>query len=453
MASTTFPNDFLASIEAALGPEYPDFLAALNEPAPVSLRLNPAKPIPRFSNAAPVPWHPEGRYLEERPSFTLDPSFHAGAYYVQEASSMFLLEVLRQTVDLGSKLKVLDLCAAPGGKSTLLLSAISPDSFLLANEVIQSRVGALRTNLEKWGHANYAVSNHDPADFGGLQGFFDLVVVDAPCSGEGLFRKDENARMEWSKKNVSLCAARQSRILLEAKNLLAPGGILVFSTCTFNDLENEQNLAALLEGGEFEYCKIQLDETFGIREKSLGYQCYPHRVKGEGFFIAALRKTGQGQAETQKTATPRDWSPLPAKQVEPLRPWLADPYQFAFFTKPTGEVHLVQANLLPEFSRVAFALKRRSFGHLVGTLKHLELVPSHNLALGNFLSQDLPSVSLSNTEALLFLKKENIWQPEWPKGWVLAQYEGLHLGWMKVLENRTNNYLPNDWRIRMDIPR
>ena len=198
---------------------YPAFLAALQEPAPVSIRLNPAKPSPSglpLSTLAPVPWHPRGCYLPERPVFTLDPAFHAGAYYVQEASSMFLYAALRQTADFSRPLRALDLCAAPGGKSTLLADMLNPAGLLVANEVIRPRTAILRENLEKWGVPNLAVSGAEVEEYAALEDFFDVVVTDAPCSGEGLFRKDPDAVKEWSPASVELCWGRQRRILAAA---------------------------------------------------------------------------------------------------------------------------------------------------------------------------------------------------------------------------------------------
>ncbi len=438
-------------MKASLGPEFPAFLEALSQPPPVSIRRNPAKHGNEFAQSEQIPWHPDGRYLMERPVFTLDPSFHAGAYYVQEASSMLLYEALRQTMGIGQPLRVLDLCAAPGGKSTLLLSAIGEGGFLLSNEVIQSRIAPLKMNLEKWGHYNIGVSNHDPADFDRLSGFFDVVIVDAPCSGEGLFRKDKDAASHWSEANVELCAARQQRILAAAKDLVRQGGLLIYSTCTFNAFENEQNVQWLMDNGDFEHESLSLPAEWGIAQQKLGYQCYPHRVKGEGFFMACLRKTGEPPIAAATGKQPKDWQRLTTKQLPSVDGFFAQPTDFEYYIKPQGEVvALPKANLETMFT-VASALRKRSIGIEIGELKKQDLVPSHALALANGLHPDLPKADLDKTDALLYLKKENTWRPEWQKGWTLAVYEGNPLGWMKVLDNRSNNYLPMDWRIRMAV--
>ncbi|MBI1223786.1 MAG: RNA methyltransferase [Bacteroidetes bacterium] len=445
-----FPEPFLDRMKSDMGQEFPDFLNALEQPAPVSIRLNPAKGLVAFSNAEPIPWHPDGHYLPERPVFTLDPRFHAGGYYVQEASSMLIHEALRQTVGLGQDLKVLDLCAAPGGKSTLLVSALGRAGFLLSNEVIQNRVGPLKMNLEKWGHANVAVSNHDPEDFEKLAGFFDVVLVDAPCSGEGLFRKDEDAARHWSAASVELCSARQRRILTAGLELVQEGGILIYSTCTFNQQENGDNVEWLASQG-FEFVKLDLPETWGVTEQKWGYQCYPHRVQGEGFFFAVLRKTGGSQAIKLKNNPPKDWQRFPEKQLSIFEGWLSQPSDFAFFTKPDDAIVAVPLVLADSFFTVGASLKRRSLGLEIGELKKNDLVPSHTLALANELHPDLPKADLSKDQALHFLKKENLWETDWQRGWTLASFEGLPIGWMKVLDNRSNNYLPTNWRIRMDL--
>ncbi len=451
ISNLPFPTAFLDRMKSDLGSEFPDFLAALEQPAPVSIRLNPSKKVDAFGSAEPIPWHPDGRYLAERPSFTLDPSFHAGAYYVQEASSMLIFEALRQTVDLGQKQRVLDLCAAPGGKSTLLLSAISRDSFLVSNEVIQNRIAPLKMNLEKWGHANVAVTNHDSEDFERLSGYFDVVLVDAPCSGEGLFRKDEDAAGHWSEASVELCAARQRRILTAAAELVGQGGVLIYSTCTFNAAENESNVKWLAETCGFEHVPLVLNTDWDVVEKERGYQCYPHRVRGEGFYFAVLRKTAETKTPFIKYYVPKEWQRIVEKQLGVFERWVSQPADYEYFTKPEGMVVAVPSQLTEEFFAIGSVLKKRSVGMEIGELKNKDFIPSHTLALANFLHPHLPKAYLTKEQALLFLKKENIWEADWERGWTLATYENLPLGWMKVLDNRSNNYLPMGWRIRMDV--
>jgi 16S rRNA C967 or C1407 C5-methylase (RsmB/RsmF family) len=280
------------------GYDEPAFLAAHQSDQQItSIRLNRSK-IPEqdlpisLQNIITdkVPWCTTGYYLSERPSFTLDPCFHAGAYYVQEASSMFVEQALLQHAALSKPLKVLDLCAAPGGKSTLLQSIISSESLLVSNEVIKTRVHVLSENISKWGSANVMVTNNDPQHFKRLENYFDIIVVDAPCSGSGLFRKDPTAINEWSENNVALCGQRQQRILADILPSLKAGGLLLYATCSYSAIENEDIADWLLASYPLTSKALKLEEEWGIIEtlsplkSAYGYRFYPNRVKGEGFF-------------------------------------------------------------------------------------------------------------------------------------------------------------------------
>lgn len=444
-------------MQEILGPaEFEAFHKALTDPAPVSIRLNPAKiPVgnqPVMKQYLPVPWHPQGMYLPERPVFTLDPAFHAGAYYVQEASSMFLYEALRQSVDFSRPLKVLDLCAAPGGKSTLLADMLSPESLLLSNEVIRTRTGPLRENMEKWGAPNIAVTSAESEDFAALEDFFDVIVADAPCSGEGLFRKDPDATAEWSPASVELCAGRQRRILAAAVEALAPGGILAYSTCTYNRMENEDNVDWLVRQFGLEVQPLQTPTEWGVVESGGGYHFYPHKVRGEGFFIAIFQKT---EGASKKHHPGRDFKnikPLSKNLVAELPQWTNGGVHFRYFTTGTGEIIALPAELEPWYTVIDKALKMKWFGTLIGEFKGKDFIPSHALALSRAVSPTLPGIDLEREQALRFLKKETFDLPaDAPRGWTLARYDGLNLGWLKVLPGRMNNYLPAERRIRMDI--
>jgi 16S rRNA C967 or C1407 C5-methylase (RsmB/RsmF family) len=300
MNHPNLPESFIKRMEKQLDKEnFQSFLSHYREDAPVSIRLNPAKAI-KSEGLEQVPWAKHGYYLPERPVFTLDPLFHAGAYYVQEASSMFVEEAFRQVMANAEGIKVLDLSAAPGGKSTLLASLLDNSSLLVANEVIRARVGILEENLSKWGHPNIIITNNDPSDFSAIENYFDLILVDAPCSGEGMFRKDPEACNQWSEENVQLCAGRQERILADIIPALKPGGILIYSTCTFSKEENEENIKLLVEEEGFTSIRLQLKEEWNITESvettnegaAYSYRFYPNKVKGEGFFLACLKKEG-----------------------------------------------------------------------------------------------------------------------------------------------------------------
>ena len=296
------PEAFVASIARELGEEEAQALcAALDGPSPVAVRLNPAKcaallpAVATGEGVRRVGWCAEGRYLPRRPQFTFDAEFHAGAYYVQEPSSQFVGRLLSGVDMRGAR--VLDLCAAPGGKSTLYASLVGSEGLVVANEIDRRRAQVLADNIRRWGTGNVVVTTADAARMAEFEAWYDVVAVDAPCSGEGMFRKDDAARGEWSEANVRLCASRQDAILREAWRALRPGGTLLYSTCTFNRTEDEGSLERFLawagdevaEAGEF-----PLAEEWGILGGRVGafrtFRFFPHRAEGEGFFAAVARK-------------------------------------------------------------------------------------------------------------------------------------------------------------------
>lgn len=437
-------------MQAVLGAEWPAFQAALSDAPPVSLRANAAKWSGPAQHDGQVPWCLSGYYLSERPVFTLDPLLHAGAYYVQEASSMFVAEALRQTLDLSRPLLALDLAAAPGGKSTLIAGMLSADSLLIANEVIRSRYNILRHNLVRWGLPNVAISNHDPGDFAPLAGRFDLVLTDAPCSGEGLFRKDPDAMREWSPQQVSFCAARQRRILTDAVRLLAPGGVLVYSTCTYNFMENEENAEWLQTEAGLEYIPLVAPASWNIAESRFGCRFYPNRVRGEGFYLVCFRKQGGKE-------TPDKWKRThalrlkhaAAKTSDIIAAWLKHPAEMRLLEDAAGRLSAIPVAAEEAFFTASAALYRIEPILELGEVKQGELIPAPALALNTALSGSLPSVDLDKTQALRYLRKEDPQLPQVPHGWILARYENLPLGWMKGLANRVNNYFPKEWRILM----
>lgn len=365
---------------------------------------------------------------------------------------MFLYEVLRQAVDFSQRLKVLDLCAAPGGKSTLLAGMLGEGSLLVANETIRSRTAPLRENLERWGSPNAAVTSGEVEALAEMDGWFDVVLADAPCSGEGLFRKDPDAVREWSLPHVEFCAGRQRRILAGAVQALAPGGILVFSTCTYNAQENDGNAAWLAKTFDLLPIGLKIPAEWGIAQTDFGWQFYPHRLRGEGFYVAAFRKKeGEAKKHTLPAAF-KNIKPLAKNLVPQATAWLSPEAEARFFQTPSGEVLALPAGLEGEYLLLDKFLKAKWFGTNIGEFKGKDFVPSHALALSQWASPDLPAVDLGREQALLFLKKETFEPPpDAPRGWVLARFEGLNLGWLKILPNRLNNYLPQERRIRMAI--
>ncbi len=453
MPIPVLPEAFIESMQSQVGPSWNAFLTALASPSPVSIRYHPLKKKTSEENYEKVKWCSNGVYLPERPVFTLDPSFHAGAYYVQEASSMLIEAAVRQLVDLSAPLRVLDLAAAPGGKSTLLAGLIRPDSLLVANEVIRNRYQTLRYNLIKWGLPHAMTSNHDSREFGALEGWFDLVLLDAPCSGEGLFRKDPEAAREWSPDHVRFCASRQKRIFADAAGLVRPGGIILYSTCTYNAQENAGNVAWFCQEFGYDHLPLDFPGDWGIQAQELGYQCFPHLVKGEGFFLAALRKQATSPAKTASLKPGRlpAWAPLAGKWIDLAKSCLETPEAFSFYADPDQTIRAVPKALEEDVLIAAQALKRSHWGVEIGQIKGKDLIPSPDLALSTAISPAFPFVEAGKPTALRFLKKEQVEFPGAPNGWTLVRYQGLNLGWVKIMDRRTNNYYPKEWRILMEV--
>ncbi|WP_276495887.1 methyltransferase RsmF C-terminal domain-like protein [Pontibacter litorisediminis] len=454
----SFPVSFTERMQRLLGQEeYPLFLKALQQTPPVSIRLNKAKAT-AAAGLQPVPWTETGYYLPERPLFTLDPAIHAGAYYVQEASSMFVEQALRQVVSLEEPLQVLDLCGAPGGKSTHLASLISPDSLLVSNEVIRSRASILAENVTKWGSGNVLVTSNDPRDFGRLPDFFDVMVVDAPCSGEGMFRKDPQAVGEWSEENVNLCTQRQQRILMDVWEALKPGGVLIYSTCTWNEQENEENIAWLAEQEGAQSISLQLQPEWGVVPTKLkgveGYRFYPHRVQGEGFFMAVVRKAGEEQPISHGKSKKKKYklSIAGKKEQALVADWLQQPEQYAFLQY--GEViSAIPQNLFEAADEVYQHLYVLYAGTELAEVKGKKLKPLQGLALSQHLNMAAFQIAeLDLEQALRYLRKEDISLGSNGNDWLLLQYKDLPLGWAKQIGNRMNNYYPKEWRIRMELP-
>ncbi len=448
------PEDFTTQMKTILGDDYSTFVDSLETESPVSIRINPVRDSEaiQLPLGEKVPWASDAFYLTERPKFIIDPLFHGGAYYVQEASSMFLEQALKQAVDLEEPLAVLDLCASPGGKSTHITSLISEESLLVSNEVIRPRAHVLAENIIKWGRPNNVVSNNDPKAFSSLQGFFDVIVVDAPCSGEGMFRKDVGARDEWSAENVKLCAQRQQRILMDIWPSLKPGGVLIYSTCTYNRQENEENLKWLAEETGAKSISLEIDEAWGVTKRELegfsGYQFYPHKAKGEGFFIAVLQKGEEGRSyKLPKKVKRLAMSKLSKKDAQFFDKYLNEE-GFALFNK-NEVIHAVPEQWAKEADVLARELNLLVMGVELGQVMKNKLKPSHQLALSELLNRKaFTEVEVDLDTALNYLRKEDIRLEVTTQNWLLLTYKGFALGWAKKVGNRINNHYPKEWRIR-----
>lgn len=450
------PSAFTQRMQQQLGMDFASFEEAIHTNAPVSIRLNPLK-----WNERPllnkVPWASEAYYLPERPVFTLDPLLHSGVYYVQEASSMFVEQAIRQYLGNSRPLLALDLCGAPGGKSTHLSSVMPEGSLLVSNEVIKSRTNILAENIQKWGSGFTVVTQNDPREFNALPHFFELIVVDAPCSGEGLFRRDPAAANEWSERNVLLCAERQRRILSDVWDSLKPGGLLVYSTCTYSPQENEENLAWLHQEHEAESLPLQLEEDWGVRKTELegvwGYRFYPHHTLGEGFFMAVVRKP-EGPVRNNMPMGKRKKTILtkaPNAQRQEVENWILEPDQWEIL-QFTDRLAALPAFWLPELEFLYNHLRIAYAGIPLAEVKRQQFNPLPALGLSAHLNEQAHAiVDVDQEMALRFLKKEDILPEGAPEGWVLIRYRNVSLGWIKRIKHRANNYWPKEWRIRMDL--
>ena len=459
MKDTKLPAGLIQSLQNLTGFNEEAFIDVHNSGQQVTaIRLNPAKPTTNLQaqianlQSSSIPWCATGKYLSERPSFTFDPTFHAGAYYVQEASSMFIDHVLKHIYsdDLHPK-KILDLCAAPGGKSTLLAAAL-PHSFIISNEVIKSRVTILAENLSKWGSSNVVVTHNDPRHFQQLPAYFDLMVVDAPCSGSGLFRKDVRAIEEWSEENVEMCSMRQQRILTNAIPALKKDGYLIYSTCSYSKEEDENICDWIMENLHLEPLRIAVApswgiiETFSEKNNAPGYRFYPDKLKGEGFFIACFKQVKKVDEEYFSS---KSLQAISKSEKEIIAPWFKEIDQLEFF-KQKETIIAYPKQFKDDIEIAQSKLNVRKSGVAVGTIKGKDLIPHHELALSHIVNPELPFVNVSYDNAINYLKRKDLRMDLPAKGWTLVRYEGLNLGWIKVLPNRINNYYPSDWRILKD---
>lgn len=452
---TPLNQHFVERIKSQYPSEAAEFLAAIDKPVVPSVRLHPAKSGGDVTclldgvSANGVPWCSDGFWLSARPNYTLNPFFHLGAFYPQEASSMFLSHILDGIKgEVSSEPVVLDLCAAPGGKSTLLASWLDGRGVLVANEYVRQRAWILRENVAKWGYGNCIVSNCDASRLGALGSTFDLVLIDAPCSGEGMFRKDDVARTEWSPENASMCADRQKDILTDVWDSIAENGIVIYSTCTFNPDENERQMQWINEQFDVEFIDIDVPQEWNVTplrfDGGTGYAFLPNMVDGEGFFACVMRKVSGMPKKRFKLDKKSQWQP--SKQKCQFMNGGYSLYQSAddLYALPVGREVLM--------AYLAESLKALWIGAPIGKLSRKELVPAEELALQvDFNVDAFPSIDLEKDDALRYMRGEWAYSGDALQGWNVARFHGHSLGFVKVIGNRVNNYWPKEWRIRMEI--
>lgn len=449
MMSQPLPEGFLRYISSwtALS----GLPAALDTDPRVSVRLNPAKTSARLAD--PVPWAPGGYYLPGRPVFTFDPALHQGLYYVQDASSMAAAAAVARAVELigpDAPLRFLDACAAPGGKTIGAATALPEGSFIVANEYTRARVPVLAENIAKWGTFPAVVTSSDASALSGLDGFFDIIAADVPCSGEGMMRKEPEARRQWSPALVRECAALQAAIVSALWQALRPGGFLVYSTCTFNRLENEEIVARLIDDCGAQPVAVPLLDAHSAILGPLdaffpAYRFLPGRLRGEGLFLTLLRKPGNAAPARVKPLRP-DRPPFP----EAAR-WLRGDWAQ---TLRGDTLHLLPAAHMPLLAAVERRMKIVVPGLEAATVKGRDLIPAQPLALSTSLMPGaFPTAEIDAMQALAYLRRDTVTPPEGaPRGILLLTHNSVPLGFIKNLGNRTNNLYPHPWRILTQSP-
>jgi 16S rRNA C967 or C1407 C5-methylase (RsmB/RsmF family)/NOL1/NOP2/fmu family ribosome biogenesis protein len=421
-----------------------ELLHALDSKPPVSARFHPVKQAADLEITSSVDWCDRAFYLKERPSFTLDPLFHAGSYYPQEAGSMVLATVLN-ALNLPENPRILDLCAAPGGKSTLIASFLKNEGLLVSNEVIQPRARILKENLSKWGYTNMVVTNNDPKDFDRLPHFFNAIVVDAPCSGEGMFRKDTKARQEWSEENVQLCAARQKRIVLDVWDSLLPGGFLIYSTCTFNATENEETVSWFLNELGAELIPMSLPPSIKTGRNEIGNYCIPGITESEGFYIAVLQKSDASIGKhrfTRKNDFHWQKDLLDLGNFSNLENVTVFNWNDKLLALPKGQEDAML--------HVQSQLRLQKMGTTLGEIARKGIIPNEELALNPFLLNYAGKIEVELQHALNYLHGDTF-ALAGKQGFQLITFRNEPLGWIKHLGNRFNNLYPKEWRIRMNV--
>lgn len=463
MNNIKLPSKFLNRMKNLLGEEYEDFINAFNNKVPVSIRKNPFKNAPRFEGEEEIGWCTTARFLKERPAFVFDPSFHCGSYYVQESSSIVLDYLIRYSVDLENEICALDLCASPGGKSTLVASLLNSNSLLISNELVGNRAHVLKENLIRWGLPNTIVSNNHSRDFKPFKGLFDLILLDAPCSGEGMFRKHQLSIDQWSNNKIESLAAIQKDLLDEMAPLIKEKGIIIYSTCTHALEEDEGNVKQFLEEHpDFELVPIDLPKEWGFSNQ-IALQHYPdlpsmyraffHKAKGEGFFFSVLRKKegeipGNYRKAKKSIAKLKDIDKrLHAQCASFIKH--SDAY---LFKSEDLDIYAIPKSILNTQEILSSHLRLIKPGTLVGSIKGKSFIPSIDLALSTIVHPNTPVIEISKDDALKYYKGMNLEiQFEGEQGWYMVRYNGNNLGWVKVLKNRINNHLPKSWKIRKSI--
>ncbi len=439
---------FIEQLQALLPDEWEALAEAITTSEPsVAVRVNDARLVGVPEGARRVPWCDQGFYLADRPAFTFDPDWHAGRYYVQDASSMFIAHVIRQFIHqfIHQPVRYLDLCAAPGGKTTAAIQALPPQSLVVANEIVPPRARVLADNIIRWGNPRCVVTSNAPAHVGKLTHFFDVIATDVPCSGEGMMRKDDEAVAQWSPALVEQCAQRQREILADVWNALRPGGLLIYSTCTYNRQENEQMADFIVNVLGATSLEVPVELQWNIHP-AIGSECHcyrfmPHRVDGEGLFMAVFRKDGDSPRQDIRV---KDKNAKKADEIG--KNWLSRPDDYV--VEQQGDLSIaVPADIRREVTALRASLNVLHAGVELATVMGRKIVPHHALAMSTARVADaFPVCEVDYLVALRYLRGESI-TVDGPRGCVLVAHQGAVLGFANNLGNHANNLYPKSQRI------
>ena len=446
------PREFVERMKAQLGEEADAFFASLDTPSPTSIRLHHLKGKSSFTYEASVPWCSNGYYLTTRPAFHLDPHWHAGAYYVQEASSMVLDYVINQLA-LDDQPRIwLDLCAAPGGKTGILASHLGPADVLVANEVVGQRRSVLRENLTRAGYLNTMITGENASSF--QEPFADILLIDAPCAGEGMMRKEPEAIRQWTPALVDSCSYLQKQIVTDAARALKENGFLIYSTCSYSMEENINNIRHFIQAFQMQPVQLSFPEDWGImtihEADATGYQLYPHKVKGEGLFVAVLKNISPGETKYRKARKPFNLFETPPAW---LASHLAAP-QSMLVRKNNPQLQMITVQAEAKANEVLMHLPRADVLAEAGELKGKDFVPSHFMAMAGFQGAGYEILELDLSGALDYLERTVQSLPTGKKpGWYLCSFEGTLLGWVKYTPQGWKNHYPMNWRLRDRKPK
>ncbi len=453
--SIAIPAPFAESIRHDFGESFADdLLASLDGESPTSIRVNPYKMTTPPEGIEPIGWSRYGFYLAERPQFTFDSAFHAGAYYVQEASSQFVGHILSSVEMEG--LRVLDTCAAPGGKTTLYSTLVGHEGLVVAAELNRGRASVLADNARKWGMGNIVVVNSDAKQLSQFESYYDVVAVDAPCSGEGMFRKMEVAREEWSEANVAQCVERQQEILQSAWRALKPGGVLLYSTCTFNKRENEgvlEEFEAWTDGEVANFEDVECSDEWGIVRGEEGsfqtFRFFPSKARGEGFFVAVARKSYDAGGRVRLPKGRKTiFSPLSRIDLAECARWVEQPERMSFYMVADTIYGYYMAQV-DAVKRLAESLNVIYSGVAIGQIFKGKMSPDGALALFAGVNRDAVAVAeLDDEQIITYLRRGEVAAENFEEGLnLVTDMSGYAVGYVKRIGQRVNNRYLSSLRI------